>query len=82
MGFPGGSNSKEPTYNAGDLSSIPESERSPGGEGMATHSSIFAWKSHGQRSLTGYGAQGHKESNMTEWLTYTHKQTHHIILMN
>ena len=44
MGFPSGSNSKEPTYNAGDLRSVPESERSPGGEGMATHSSIFAWE--------------------------------------
>ena len=33
--------------------------RSLGGEGpledgMATHSSILAWKSHGQRSLVGY----------------------------
>ena len=44
MGFPSGSNSKEPTYNAGDLRSVPESERSPGGEGMATHYSIFAWE--------------------------------------
>ena len=27
---------------------------------MATHSSILAWKSHGQRSLMGYGPWGHK----------------------
>ena len=27
---------------------------------MATHSSILAWKSHGQRSLAGYGPWGHK----------------------
>ena len=26
----------------------------PLAEGMATHSSILAWKSHGQRSLVGY----------------------------
>ena len=26
----------------------------PLAEGMATHSSILAWKSHGQRSLAGY----------------------------
>ena len=44
MGFPDGSNSKEPSYNARDLGSIPESERYPGREGMATHSSIFAWE--------------------------------------
>ena len=30
MGFPGGSDSKEPTCNAGDLGSIPGPERSPG----------------------------------------------------
>ena len=31
LGFPGGSDSKEPAYNAGDLSSILGSERFPGG---------------------------------------------------
>ena len=31
MGFPGGSDSKESAFNAGDLGSIPELERSPGG---------------------------------------------------
>ena len=31
-------------------------------EAMATHSSILAWKSHGQRSLEGYSPWGHKES--------------------
>ena len=35
-------------------------------EGTACHSSIFAWKIHAQRSLAGYGPQGHKESDMTE----------------
>ena len=30
-------------------------------EGAASHSSIFAWKIHAQRSLPGYGPQGHKE---------------------
>ena len=32
---------------------------------MATHSSILG-ESHGQRSLVGYGPQGHKESDTTE----------------
>ena len=30
-------------------------------KGMATHCSIFAGKSHGQRSLVGYSPWGHKE---------------------
>ena len=43
QGFPGGSEVKVSDYNAGDLSSIPGSGRSPG-EGMATHSNILAWR--------------------------------------
>ena len=31
---------------------------------------------HGQRSLTGYSSWGHKESDTTEQLTFTH--THHL----
>ena len=33
---------------------------------VATHSSILAGKSHGQRSLAGYSSWGHKESDTTE----------------
>ena len=33
---------------------------------MATHSSFLPGKAHGQRSLVGYSAQGHKESDTTE----------------
>ena len=43
MGFPGFSDSKESTYNAGDLGSIPGSGR-PLEKGMATHSSILVWR--------------------------------------
>ena len=48
-GFPGGSDGKESTCNAGDLASIPGLGRSLGREdpleeGMATHSSILAWR--------------------------------------
>ena len=32
-------------------------------EGMATHSSVFAWRIHGQRTLAGYSPWGHKESH-------------------
>ena len=39
----GGSDGKESTYNVGDLGSIPGLEDSLE-EGMATHSSILAWR--------------------------------------
>ena len=39
----------------------------------ATHSSILAWKIHGQRSLAGYSPWGHKESDTTEQLTLSYK---------
>ena len=35
-------------------------------EEMAPHSSILAWKSHGQRSLAGYSPRGCKHSDTTE----------------
>ena len=49
-------------------------------KGMAIHSSILAWESHGQRILVGYSPWGHKESDMTKRLnvcvrTYTHTDT-------
>ena len=50
-GFPGGSDSKEPACDTGELDSIPGSGRSLQKE-MASHSSIsHSGKSHGQRSL-------------------------------
>ena len=36
---------------------------------MASHSSIFAGKSHGQRSLLGYSPQGPKESDTAKQLS-------------
>ena len=43
LGFPGDSDSKEFTYKVGDLGSIPGLGRCLE-EGMATHSSILAWR--------------------------------------
>ena len=43
MGFPGGSDGKESACNAGDLSSIP-GQKDLLKKGMATHSSLLAWK--------------------------------------
>ena len=42
-GFPGGADGKEPTCSAGDPDSIPGSE-DPLEKGMATYSSILAWR--------------------------------------
>ena len=42
------------------------SQEEPLQEGLATHSSILPGEPHGQRSLAGYGPQGHKESDTTE----------------
>ena len=44
------------------------SREDPLEEGMATHSSILAWRMnpHGQRSLEGYSPWGHRQSDMTK----------------
>ena len=56
-------------WNAGDLGLIPELGRSAGeGNGNPLQYSCLE-NSHGQRSLAGYSSWGHKESDMTEWLT-------------
>ena len=39
---------------------------------MGTHSSILAWKIHGERSLAGYSPWGRKESDATE-RAHTHE---------
>ena len=43
-------------------------------EGMATHTSILAWRIPWMRSLTGYSPWGCKELDMTEQLTHMHTQ--------
>ena len=68
LGFPGGSEGEESSYNAGDLGSIPGSGRSPGeGNGTPLQYSLPG-KSHGWRSLVGYSPWGRKESDTTEQL--------------
>ena len=57
---------KNPPANAraaGDVCLIPGS-KDPLEKEMATYSRVM--KSHGQRSLAGYGPWGHKESDTTE----------------
>ena len=68
MGFPGGSDGKESTCNAGDLGSVPELGRSlGGGHGNPLQYSCLG-NLHGQRNLVGYSPWGHKESDVTEQL--------------
>ena len=57
MCFPGGSDSKESTFNA--FNAV-EWQLTP---------VFFPGKFHGQRSLVGYSLWGHKESDTTEHLT-------------
>ena len=43
---------------------------------MPTHSSIPAWRFHGQKSLVGYGLWSRKESDTSDHThTHTHKYT-------
>ena len=68
-GFPGGSDGKESACNAEDQGSIPGSGRSPGeGNGNPLqYSYLENFLDRG--SLVGYSPWGHKDSDMTEWLT-------------
>ena len=64
LGFPGGSDSKESSCNAGDLGSIPGLERSPGGgHGNPLQYSCLE-NCHGQRSLAGYSPCDLGESDL------------------
>ena len=69
-GFPGGSDGKESTCNAGDQSLIPGFGRSPGRARL--HPSVFLpGESRGSWNPAVYSPWGHKESDMTELLTHT-----------
>ena len=61
-GFPSGSDGKEPTCNAGDLGSIPELGRSPGGG-----HGIFAWRIPRDRGVWWATIQGVAKSRT--WLS-------------
>ena len=69
-GFPGGSDGKESTSNAGDLSSIPGSGRFPLEKGMATHISILAWRIPWAEEPGGLQPMGSLRVGMTERLPF------------
>ena len=78
MGFPGGSYGKESACNLGDVGSIPGSE-DPLEEGMATHSSILAWRIPMDREASWATVPwGLKESDTTECLCYITYNTYNI----
>ena len=60
LGFPGGSDGRESTCNAGDLGSIPGFGRSPGGEHGNSLQYSCLKNPHGQRSLMGYSPWVHR----------------------
>ena len=61
LGFPGTSDGKESACSVGVLGLIPESE-DPLEKGMATHSSILAWRTPWTEEPGGLQSMGHKES--------------------
>ena len=64
-----GSAGKESTCNVGDLDSIPRLGRYPGGGHDNTLQYSCLENPHGQRNLVGYSPWGHKDSDMTDWLS-------------
>ena len=71
-GFPGGSDNKKSTCNAGNLGSVPGWGRSPGGGHGKPLQYSCRENPHGQRSLECYSPQGPKESDTTEGLNTAH----------
>ena len=66
--IPGDSDSEESACNVGDLVQSLVWE-DPLEKGMATHSSVLAWRIPWTESLVGHSPWGCKESDMTEQLS-------------
>ena len=67
---------------AGHKGLIPGLGRSPGGGNGNLIQYSCPEKSHGQRSLAGYGPRDHKESDMTERLNHDNTDQIDIYLLN
>ena len=63
-GFPRWLSSKESACQPGDMGQS-LGEEDPLEKEVATHSSILAWESHGQRCLVGYSVRDGKELDVT-----------------
>ena len=66
VGFPCGSDSKESSYNVGDLGSIPGLGRSPGVREWLPIPIFWPGEIHEWRNLVGYSSWGRKEWDTTE----------------
>ena len=83
MGFPGVAVVKDLPANAGNTGDMGliSGQEDPLEKEMATHSPVFLpGEPHRQRSLVGYSQRGHKELDMTEWLS-AHPQISNATLM-
>ena len=69
-GFPGGSEGKESTCNAGVLDMIPGLE-DPLEKGMATHSNTLAWRIPRTEKLSGLQSMGLQRIRH-DWMINTH----------
>ena len=69
LGFPSGSNGKEPSCNVRDPCSIPGSGRSSG-EGNGYHSSILAWRIPWTKEPSGLQCMGSQRVGH-DWMTNT-----------
>ena len=69
-GFPGGSDSKEYACNAGDLV-LSLGQEDPLEKGMATRSSILAWRIPWTKASGRLQSMGHNELDTTDRLTLT-----------
>ena len=75
LGFPGGSDSKESTCNAGVLGSIPGLGRSPGG-GHGNPHSILAWRSPWTEEPGGLQSMGLQRVRHNRVAKHTHDSHH------
>ena len=66
LSFPGGSDSKESAYNAGDSGLIPRLGRFPGEGNSLSTMEFLLGELDAQRSLVGYSLRGCKELDTTE----------------
>ena len=82
LGIPGGSDGKESTWNAGNPNSIPELGRYLE-KGVATHSSILAWRiprTEEPGGLQSTGSQRVRHNWVTNTLSFTHSIKNNYLL--
>ena len=71
LGFPGGSDGKESTCNAGDPGSIPASGKIPWRSKWKLTPVFLPREFHGERSLVGCSPWSGKESHRSKWITHS-----------